>query len=147
MAFMNERISEVDLLFYEIEKVDEKLRIGRTSSRTWIADHDRRVFVRMVSRQCMHPEMTNERDLSTWSINFDDKLVFFDLEFLGKGKDADGRIWMSWLFLGLEDGKELETDREILVGYIKEALTVYQLRGKHFTDEFYLKFEDEGVGS
>ncbi|MGH1372863.1 MAG: hypothetical protein ACRBBW_12545 [Cellvibrionaceae bacterium] len=145
MAFVNEMIPETDVVKFKIKEVDKKLRIGRTSSRQWVADRERAIFVRMVSMQCMHPEMTNERDISTWSINFDGHVIFFDLENIGRGRDDDGYMWNSWRLLGIEDGGRLSVDKDIFIGYVKEALTTFQFNYETFSDKFYLKFDAEGA--
>ncbi len=143
MAFVNEMIPEDDIIRFKIKEVDKTLRIGRTSSRQWVADRERGVFVRMVSMQCMHPEMTDERDISTWSINFDGHVVFFDLENKGRGKESDGYMWNSWRLLGIEDGGRLSSDKETFIDYVQEALTVFQFNYEELSDKFYLKFEVE----
>ncbi len=145
MTFVNEMIPKDDIVRFEVKEVDKTLRIGRAFSRNWIADRDRGVFVRLLSRLRSHPEMLDSRNISTWSMNYDEKIVFFSLEKLGTGKDDDGRLWNSWKYLGLEDGSDLLMDRDVFIDYIKEALTVYQFLGEHFADDFYLKFDANGV--
>lgn len=143
MPFVNEYISDADMVKYEIDKIDETLRVGRACSRRWVADKGRGVYLRLLSVRRNHPEMEDSKNISTWSINFDDDIVFFNLEELGSGKEGDGRVWNSWRLLGLEGGGNLNADKEIFVGLVREALTGYQFTGRQFSDKFYLKFEVE----
>ncbi|MFA0923718.1 hypothetical protein [Xanthomonas fragariae] len=127
MAFINEFITSEDIEKYELESIDKKFIFGGSSSRDWVIDREREMYLRNVAHGgAAEPEVRNQ---TKWSFYWRGELVILRLDLMESGGESKGAGWSHWKLVWINEGKGLPPHLKIncasFIEDLKSALTAH----------------------
>ena len=129
MAFVNERIPEVDVKKYGLEAIDDSLLgAGRTISRAWTIDRARDIYLRCVARG-----RDEESQLSTWTFYWKGALIWFKREGLAFKGERGGPCWLHFKVYDFKIPEAIQSHREEIFQDLREAFLAYRGAGIYAT--------------
>lgn len=128
MAFINERISESDMLQYQIEEIDEKLFAGHTLNKQWTIDRERGMYLRMIKRG--REEASNR---STWLFCRNSEYIILELETLSTSGKRGGHRELRQKLRSIKLPKMLHSCRNAVLADLRDALVAHKGSGIHST--------------
>lgn len=133
MPFINELISEADLVKYDIKAIDRKFKLARSRDVHWTVDRERDVYLR-----CVANGRDEYRRRSTWTLYWKGDVLTVELNLIGAGGELGGAGWSHWRLESLGLPPKLEDRRSDILADLKEALTAYKDAGVFSTSSSHV---------
>ncbi|WP_237051707.1 hypothetical protein [Lysobacter antibioticus] len=131
MPFVNEFIPAEDVERFELDKIDEKVFVGRTRARDWTIDRERNIYLRNIaSGGGADPEVRNRTE---WNFFWRSELNFLRLDLVSSGEESDGVGWSLWKLIWLNGSSglpaHLKDQKAQFLADLKEGLIAYRSFG------------------
>lgn len=122
MPFVNEYMSESDVMKYNIEELDHKLRRAHYKP-NWTVDHERDIYLRYTSRE--HEEHSNRH---TYCFYWKGIILMAQVDIDGGG-EWRGEQWRHYKMWRMEIPENLKPHETEIMADLKEAFTAYKEGG------------------